>query len=265
MHPSLTGSELQPLYRSDNVAVAYQLNWGLCLFWRSLPVPESDWLPTLQEQCEPAGLRILSHRLPQDDLSQFFVSTQPHIQPSDIARGVKGRLQRLVRDTAPKSFQRNYDLHSIGSTQREKVENYVARQLQHHASDELTVSADESDLQLVNPEVELSRVRYSSHSRFRCNLHIVLRFAKRVRETDRLANVRQILRQTAEKHSHELSRIGLLKDHIHLVLGFGLRESPLNVALPYMNNIAWVFHMRPVLRSSCFVGTCGEYDRGAVH
>jgi len=25
-----------------------------------------------------------------------------------------------------------------------------------------------------------------------------------------------------------------------------------------------VFGMSPVLRFSCFVGTCGEYDRGAV-
>lgn len=264
MDPSPTGAELQPLYTSDNLAVAYQLNWGLCLFWRTQARPDSDWFATLQEQCEPAGLRILRHRFLQDDLSQFFVSTQPHIQPSEIARGLKGRLQRLVRDTALKPFQRNYDLHSIGSTQREKVENYVARQLQHHATDELTVSADEDDLQLVNAEVDLGRVRYSSHSRFRCNLHIVLRFAERVFDADRLASVRQVLRQTAEKHSHELSRIGLLDDHIHLVLGFGLSESPLHVALPYMNNVTWVFGMRPVLRFSCFVGTCGEYDRGAV-
>jgi REP element-mobilizing transposase RayT len=264
MAPPTRRSELQLIYTPDNVAVAYQLNWGLCLFWRIRASADSDWLSILKEQCEPAGLRILNHQLLSDDISQFFVSTQPHIVPAEIARGVKGRLQRLVRDEAPKPFQRNYDLHSIGSTQREKVENYVARQLQHHATDELTISADEKDLQLVNPEVDLGRIRYSSHSRFRCNLHIVFRFAERVIDTDRLPNVRQTLRRTAAKHDHELSRIGLLDDHVHLVLGFGLRESPLHLALPYMNNVAWVFGMSPVLRFSCFVGTCGEYDRGAV-
>jgi hypothetical protein len=51
---------------------------------------------------------------------------------------------------------------------------------------------------------------------------------------------------------------------IHLALGCGIEESPQNVALSYMNNIAYVHGMRSVLQFGCFMETVGEYDVGAV-
>ena len=34
-------------------------------------------------------------------------STKPDVSPSEIIRGVKGRLQSLIRSSVPKAFQRN--------------------------------------------------------------------------------------------------------------------------------------------------------------
>lgn len=255
-----------PIYTPENVRVAFQLSWGYSLFWHDAG-PGDLWMPKLCELCEAAGVRVLSHRLKTPTCSQFFVSTRPDVSPDRIPKGIKGRLQTLVRDTRPNAFQRNYDLHGIGSTQREKVEHYVAGQLVHHAEDDVGVNdSNLADLQIINPEVDLSRFRLTSHARYRFNLHIVFRFAEAVllHDSKSLVDVRKAVRCTAQKHQHLLSRVGLLQDHVHLVLGAALTSSPLDVALPYMNNIAWMFGLRPVLKFGCFIGTVGEYDRGAV-
>ena len=49
-----------------------------------------------------------------------------------------------------------------------------------------------------------------------------------------------------------------------LVLGMKIDQSSLEAVLPYMNNIAWLFDMQPVLWHSCFLGTTGEYDLGVI-
>jgi REP element-mobilizing transposase RayT len=109
---------MEPIYTPDNTKPAYQLNWGLTVFWRQTPIPEDHWLAAIQQSIEPDGVRILKHRVTSNDASQFFVSTQPHVAPSALIRSVKGRLQHLIRQRVPKALQRNYCLRSIGSAKR---------------------------------------------------------------------------------------------------------------------------------------------------
>jgi hypothetical protein len=79
-----------------------------------------------------------------------------------------------------------------------------------------------------------------------------------------LVKTRDTILRTAEKHGHLLSRGAILPDHVHLALGSPLEQSPEAVALSYMNNVAFVNGMRPIFQCSFYVGTFGEYDRGAV-
>ena len=253
----------EPIYTPDRCSTAYQLDWSVTLFWRQIPATD-DWLTELMPATEADGVRILRHRFPTPDCSQFLVSSKPAVRPVDVVRSIKGRLQYVVRQRWPKAFQRNYDLHSIGSTRREKLEEYVNSQLQHHGL-EGTAKAELFDLQVCNPEIDLSRPRFSAHARYRCNLHLafVTDWRKQV-AVERLELIRSMIRRCAAAHKDLLSRVGLLPDHIHLVLGFSPEEAPLNVALRYMNNIAFVFGMPPVLMRSCYLGTVGEYDLGAA-
>lgn len=55
-----------------------------------------------------------------------------------------------------------------------------------------------------------------------------------------------------------------LPDHLHLTMGCPIGRSPEQVALAYMNNCAYACGMKAVFQFSYFVGTIGEYDRGAV-
>jgi REP element-mobilizing transposase RayT len=68
----------------------------------------------------------------------------------------------------------------------------------------------------------------------------------------------------ASKHGHRLSRAAILPDHIHLTLGCEVSESPEDVVLGYLNNCAYVQDMKPIYKFGYYVGTFGEYDRGAV-
>ena len=197
----------------------------------------------------------------------LLVSTRPHLNPARIVRQIKGPLQTFIRNQRPKAFQRNYDIHSIGSTTRDKTENYVAGQLTHHdIRPEALQGISLSDLQIIDPDVDLGRYRFTSHGRYRCNLHVVLRFREEFAQlnSEQLVAIRIVVRRTAQKHRLLLSRLGLLLDHLHLVIGIPIEASPAEVAYSLMNNIAWIFGMQPVLWHSCYLGTVGEYDLGAV-
>jgi hypothetical protein len=255
----------RPVYSPDNIRVAYQLDWSLTIFWRQ-PVWTDDWFEALQQALELDGIRLLKHRFSEPHISLFLVSTRPDVLPIDIPRRVKGRLQHLIRSEVKKPFQRNYDLRSIGSTVREKLEDYLGRQLDHHPEEDRRLHWMLTDMQVIRPDNDLSQPRFTSHGRFWSNLHLVMVNDWRRRETCRanIERVRSILIRAAEKKQHLLSRIAIIPDHVHLLFGTGIEESPLAVALSYMNNVAFVYNMEPVLKSSCFIGTCGEYDLGVI-
>src|SRR5262249_40421641 len=97
-------------------------------------------------------------------------------------------------------------------------------------------------------------------------LHLVFVTEGRWRETDDLLlrRMRTMLLAASQKKGHLLSRGAVLPDHIHLMMGCPLEESPAEVAASYMNNLAYLWGMRPIFMFSGFLGTFGEYDRGAI-
>lgn len=258
-------AELLPIYTAENIKIAYQLNWSLSVFWHEAPFSD-DWMPALRQITEEDGVRILDHRFVTSTCSLFLVSTRPEFLPKEIPRSVKGRLQYLVRDRWPKAFQRNYDLRSIGSVAREKVEAYVAAQLEHHMPDDPQLRAVLADLQVIHPELDLSRPRFVAHARYWCNLHLVLVHDWRQRETrpSQWLRVRTMILKATAKKGWLLSRLGFVPDHMHLTFGFPPNVSPQDAALSMMNNVAFVYGMKPVLMMSCYMTTFGEYDLGAV-
>ena len=254
---------MQPIYLPGEVKAAWQLNWSLTVFWRSPPMTD-DWRDELRASLEPDGIRLLDHRFSQPDRSLFLFSSIPIVTPERLVNRVKGRLQYIVRHRCPKALRRNYDLHGIGSTRRDKAEQYVESQLWHHYPDDSALRTSLVDLQIVNPEIDLGRSRYTAHARYHCNLHVVLRYQSRPEKPDADELVRSVIKRAAASKGHFLSRLGLLLDHLHLILGISPDESPEVVVLSYMNNIASVYGMSPVLKPSYFVGTIGEYDLGAI-
>jgi hypothetical protein len=73
-----------------------------------------------------------------------------------------------------------------------------------------------------------------------------------------------MLERIARKKRHLLTRVGLLVDHVHLTLGCGIEESPLEVGLGYLDNLAYAHGMRPLFQFGFYAGTFGPYDMNAV-
>jgi len=257
---------LEPIYTAENCKPAYQLFWSLALFWHA-PAPDAAaWLTTLKEAVEPDGVRILEHHQRSPKVSQFLLSNKCTVTPAQVMRSVKGRLQYLVRRDQPKAFQRNYSLKSVGEVRRQAIEKYVRSQLNHHAMADEKVQQALAAFQVPGTGVDLGQVRRSSHGEFIYNLHAVFVHDGRWHEIrpEVLESIRGMILRAGAKKRYSLSTIGLLSDHIHMTLGCSLTESPLEVALGYLNNLAYVQGMKRVYQYGFYVGTFGEYDLGAI-
>lgn len=258
-------SELRPIYTQANCHPAYQLRWSITLFWRSAALC-SDWLPQLKAATESDGIRILRHYAPDQATSQFLVSTRPNSAPKDIIRSVKGRLQHVVRDELPKAFRRNYSITSVGFSTREVIEGYVSSQVGHHQMADAAVQRRLKPFQICRSDVDLAAPLSTAHGRLVYNLHVVIVNEGRWCEVAEvvLKAIRRTVLGVAAKKQHRLSRAGLFADHLHLAVGCNVDQSPCDVALAYLNNLAYVQGMKPVYKFGYYVGTFGEYDFGAM-
>jgi len=194
------------------------------------------------------------------------VSTKPHIAPSEIIRSTKGRLQHLIRAQSPKAFRRNYCIRSIGSATRTVVEDYVASQLGHHLLLDVQLRNRLAGFQRCDSGVDLSLPVFSAHGEYFYNLQMVFVNEERWMETrdEVLECLSEAIDATAMKHGLRLSRVALLPEHIHLTVGCPIDRAPESLALEFLNNFASVYGMKAVYQFGYYVGTIGEYDRGAV-
>ena len=55
-----------------------------------------------------------------------------------------------------------------------------------------------------------------------------------------------------------------MPDHLHLALRGNIEQSPEEIALAMMNNLAYGFGQNPIWQSSYYAGTFGDYDMDAV-
>jgi len=120
--------------------------------------------------------------------------------------------------------------------------------------------------QFADDNLDLGRPRRSSHGEFIYNLHLVAVHEQRFAEIQGECCRRTVdmLQAAARKKNHLLSRVGLLVDHVHWTVGCSIAESPLEVGLSYLNNLAYAHGMRPLYQFGFYVGTFGPYDMNAV-
>src|SRR4030095_13938989 len=256
---------MKPLYTAANCRPAYELRWSLALFCTTDVPPAEIWVAELKQSVERDGVRILEH-LQKTRLLLFLLSTKPSVTPPHIVKSIKGRLQHILQPCVPKAFRRNFSLTSAGDADRETIESYVASQLGHHPIADPRVEARFKDFQISFSEVDVTAEQFSSHGRYRYNLQLALVHESRWREIreDHLVLTRDMFFKAARQKGHKLSRLALLPDHLHATLGCGYEEAPEEVALGYMNNLAFAHEMQPIFCASYYVGTFGEYDMGAI-
>ena len=124
----------------------------------------------------------------------------------------------------------------------------------------------------------LDRIRFSSlsvrarieqvgnYGKFVYGLQIVVETAggwNEIRD-DVLSGWRNMIVRACAAKGWRLAWIGLLSNHIHILIGCAVTTSPESVAMSLLNNLAFSQGMNPVFRFSYYVGTFGKYDRNAI-
>ncbi len=250
---------LSPIYNSVDTTHAYQLNWSLSIFLNSALPPLDQWLEPLRIATEADAVRILEVRL-LDKLSlQFLLSTQPHVSPMDSVRSVKGQLEHLLRTIIPKAFRSNYAIYSVGAANFACLDAYVKKQPERHPMAATHVQQRIATFQLYDDKINLRIPRASTHGRYLHNLQIV--FENRDHSHDAsvrtLSTLRSMIIRSCAKKRQLLARIGLVSNHVHILLGCSVDESPQTAALALMNNIAYAFGMKQIFEFSYYAGTLG--------
>lgn len=255
-----------PIYLESNIRIAYQLNFSLSCFSR-VPLPEStQWLKTLQAVTESDSVRILEYRSANATTHQFLLSAIPKVAPPNATRSIKGRLQYLLRQSAPKIFKRNYRIESVGETNNRTLQEYVGKQPERHKMADPDVQARLDHFQYFDEAVDLSTIRFSAHGQFLYNLHFVFENRERLNDLrpESLETTRNMILAGLKKRDCRVSRIGLAPNHVHVLAACALEQSPLELGLSLMNNLAYGHGMKPVLDYSFYAGTFGNYDRDAI-
>lgn len=256
----------EPLYTAGHCRIAYQLHWSLTLFaTQAWPEKDSWWQP-LQQAVEPDGVRLLEFRSSEPATGQLFVSCKPEAAPAQLVRSVKGRLQYLFRDAIPQFWRRHYSITSVGDANNDVLQGYVARQVQHHPMADPRTTERLLQAQFHDPTVDLAALRASAHGRFTHSLQVVLENEGHGCDTRQefLAASRAMVIGVCRKKSWLLSRLGMVANHLHLLLGCDVADAPRDVALSLMNNLAFAQGMKRIYEHSFYVGTFGSYDHGAI-
>ena len=86
----------------------------------------------------------------------------------------------------------------------------------------------------------------------------------RVVDRGRLTTLRDSALRIAEKKGHQISRLAIMPDHLHLSLRGNIAHSPQEIALSFQNNLAYALGQVRFLADTFYVGTFGEYDMWAI-
>ena len=231
----------------------------------SLPKSETWWEP-LRQGTEPDGVRLLEFHSRDATSGQFLVSTKPDIAPAQIVRSIKGRLQYLLKAAIGRLWRRHYSIASVGDANNDVLQGYVGRQEKRHPMADPRVAERLTRFQFHDQGVDLGALRASAHGRFTHSLHVVLENTNHLCDTreEWLAANRDMMIAACRKKGWLLSRLGLVGNHLHVLVGCDVSEAPGEIALSIMNNLAYAQGMKPVFEHSFYVGTFGPYDHDAI-
>ena len=259
---------LEPLYNRDDLRAAYQLRYSWTGWFKSefKEQPESifDAVDPLWEQ---DGLRRLEQAWSADRV-QITFSAKPDVSPVYLATRAKGRLQYLLRNQMSgfPGFSRKVSVRSIGENTSRDVAAYIASQVDKQAFVDPRFAKQISEFTRIFSAVDLAAPTESARGRYWYNLHVVLIVACRDRIRD-LAQLRTLFERSlriAERKGHRIASISVMPDHLHMALRGNMEQSPVEIALDFLNNLAYALGQVRTWQDGFYAGTFSEYDMNAI-
>jgi REP element-mobilizing transposase RayT len=260
----------EPIYTSKNVPTpAYQLRFSWAC-WPSGRAVFPPWIDVLFEELavkwDTDGIRRLESDLSLERI-QMTVSVKPHVSPVVLAARLKGRLDHALRQAGNVvTFSRKISLRSLGDATRTTVEQYIRNQIPKERYVDRGTEALLSQFTVRNAHVDLFLPTETNSGRYWYNLHLVLVTAGRQGcfDTACLKTIRDGCFQIAAKKGYLISIASAVPDHLLVAMRGNIEHSPQDIALAYMNNLAYLAGKVPIWDFGYYVGTFGEYDMRSV-
>ncbi len=119
---------------------------------------------------------------------------------------------------------------------------------------------------LSDDSLDITQPISNNHGRYVLGLHLVLVHTERWRIANAafVQTSKEAFLASAKKYGLGISRLSILADHLHAAIRFTYDQSPEQIALSFMNNIAYCHGMLKMWMDSFYVGTIGPYDMNAI-
>lgn len=258
---------------------AFQLHYYLWLKTHCLrPLLATDDRVTLAQTVIAKVCALNEYHLLESDIDQnhlrLLVSLQPTQAVSETIRLLKGNLQYQFGKSlsGEKLLAKGYFARTSGSVDLKLARSYVDNQIPHHGYQGDWTKA----LKYRNPEFRSPAFAFG-HCFTILNYHLVFATHSRIPIFDEVIGPRlfEYLLSVANKHQFAVDRIGLLPDHMHMMIEGIPSLSVEDYALAIMNNTrhwltknyvgvlkeadAW-----NVWQPSYYAGTVGEFTTAQV-
>ena len=261
---------LQPVYSPNDVSSpAYHLRYTWS-GWPSLStfpaVPSGEFFQELDALWENDGMRRLEMSW-SAELIQITFSVKPQVSPVFFTSRVKGRLQHALRKSDhPTAFSRKVGFRGIGDNRTADVEAYIKRQVEKEAFVDQRFAGLLKQFTVTHPDVRLDQPTETNSGRYWYNLHLVLvvEHGNRFTDGESLRTIDRSCSAIARRKGYAISTRSVMPDHLHLALRGNIEQSPEEIALAIMNNLAYAFGQNPIWQPSYYAGTFGDYDMDAV-
>lgn len=267
---------LKPIYTPENTNnPAYHLRYT----WTGWPASTSanTTIPALTEEIisdlsselVKDQIHLLEHQHSPTEI-HLTGSTTPQVTPTHAAARLKGRLQHILRThDRPASFSRKVSIRAIGDNRSDQVSEYIRQQVDNESPAfpyESSFLEFLESLTFVDENLDLSIPTETRSGRYWYNLHLVIVTEQRYRSKDK-ERVSKIFKQcfgTAFKKGHRMKAVSVIPEHVHLSVRANIEHTPEEVALAFLNNLAFSLNQKAEWRYGYYAGTFGEFDMYAV-
>jgi REP element-mobilizing transposase RayT len=260
----------QPLYTAESLRpAAYKLRYS----WSGWPssgtlpesIPEQLW-QQLDTHWEKDGLRKLAAKC-DPTCWQLLFSTTPVVSPVLLAARIKGRLQHALRQCGtPVDFSRKVAVRSVGDNHTDEVQAYISSQVEKSDYVDVKFKTFLEQFRMTDATVDLSDPTATHSGRYWYNLHVVLVVRQRhaITSQEVLTTIRDRSVSIAQRKGYQIARLAVMPDHWHVALRGHVEQSPQEIALAFLNNLAYALGQNAVWEYGYYAGTFGEYDMNAV-
>ena len=227
----------------------------------------------VEEVCGREKYRLLESNLSDDHL-RLLVSLRPEHTVSATVKMLKGNLQHRFRKELEIEglWAKGYFARSSGTVDLERARNYVDRQVKHHGfSGDWTKPLKYSNPSFTSPAFQ------HGHNISILKYHLVFVTQERLALFDEAIALKlfDCISAVGSKRQFAVDRIGLLPDHMHVLIEGVPTVSPQEYALAIVNNTQHWMERKfsgvlketgawNVWQPSYYVGTVGEYTTAQI-